>query len=135
MLSNLKNYSCTPKVALQLFDALVSLIITYSCEVWGFSKCSELENLHLKLCKAVLDVRKSTSNVGVYGELGRHPLYINRYVRIVKYWFKITKSENIILRSILEEGSADLNDNKCNWFGKVRDLLCKYGFNYAWSNN
>ena len=58
LLTNLKNYSCKPKVALQLFDAFVSSIITYSCELWGFLKCSELEKLHLKFCKAILGVRK-----------------------------------------------------------------------------
>ena len=91
LLSNLKTYNCKPKVALQLFDAFVSSIITHSCEIWGFSKCSELEKMHLKFCKAVLGVSKSTSSVAVYGELGRYPLYINSYVRIEKYWLKNNK--------------------------------------------
>ena len=35
----------------------------------------------------------------------------------------------------MEDGLIAVNDNTLNWFGKVRDLLSKYGFNYVWSNN
>jgi len=34
----------------------------------------------------------------VYGELGRHPLYINRFVRIIKYWGKIIQSDDVLIK-------------------------------------
>ena len=46
--------------------------------------------------------RSSTSNVAVYGELGRLPLYVNSYVQIIKYWLKIVKSDNNILSAVYE---------------------------------
>ena len=61
----------------------------------------DIETLHLSFLKRVLKVRKSTSNYMVYFELGRFPLYINRYYRL-------------------------------NWGCKIRDILCKYGFNLVW---
>jgi hypothetical protein len=40
--------------------------------------------------------------MGVYGEFGRHPLYINRYVRIIKFWCKIVSSTNILLNRLYD---------------------------------
>ena len=40
-----------------------------SCEVWGFSNIYPLENLHLKYCKMLLELRSSTPNVMIYDEM------------------------------------------------------------------
>ena len=85
LLFNTKTYALTPKVMCQLFDSFVGSILSYSCEVWGFGKCKSIERIHFKFCKAVLKVRSSTCTLGVYGDLGRYPLYNQRYVRIIKF--------------------------------------------------
>ena len=48
-----------------------------------------------KADKRLLNFKQSTSTAGVYGDLGRFPLSINRYVRIIKYWCKICNSDNV----------------------------------------
>jgi len=58
-----------PGTVCQLFDAFVGATLNYSCEVWGASKSKEIERIHLKFCKQLLYVKKSTSNMAVYGEL------------------------------------------------------------------
>ena len=88
-MANLKKCETKPKIPLQLFDSFVGSILMYASEVWGFCKSKKLENIHTKFLKIILGVRKSSSNVAVYGELGRYPLYINRYIRIIKFWFEI----------------------------------------------
>ena len=97
LLYNLKRYPLKPKLICQLFDAFVGSILNYSCEIWGFGKCKDIERIHLKFCKIILKVKSSTCNVGVYGELGRYPLYINRYSRIIKFWCHILQSNNILI--------------------------------------
>ena len=87
---------------LSLFDTYVNSIVNYGCEVWGFHKGVNIETLHLSFLKRVSKVRKSTSNYMVYFELGRFPLYINRYCRMLKYWFKILKTENCILKIVMK---------------------------------
>jgi hypothetical protein len=99
-------------------------------DVKGFHKGVDIETLHLSFLKRVLKVRKSTSNYMVYFELGRFPLYINRYCRMLKYWFKILKTENCILKNCYEdmfESSVFKSNDKLNWGCKIRDILCKYG--------
>lgn len=89
-----------PKTLCQLFDAFVSHIINYACEIWGYTKSKEIERIHLKFCKRILQVRSNTCTAGVYGELGRFPLFVQIYVRLLKYWFKVVNSYNIILRTV-----------------------------------
>jgi hypothetical protein len=71
LVSNFKRYKTKPKLALQLFDAFISSIITYGCEIeiWGFTKSKQLETLHLKFCKTLLGVRRSSCNVAIYGDM------------------------------------------------------------------
>lgn len=132
--ANLRKHETKPKTALQLFDALVSSILHYGSEIWGFSKAKNLETLHLKFCKLVLGVKQSTSNVAVYYELGRYPLYICRYVKVVKYWLKIVTTENIIIKSMIQTCLDDLVTGKGNWLSRVKELLSKFGFLYIWEN-
>ncbi|XP_070179034.1 uncharacterized protein [Littorina saxatilis] len=68
------------KTQLELFQTLVTPILTYSCEVWGYTGIEIIETLQLEFCKYLLHLKKSTPNCMVYGETGQYPLYI--------YWTK-----------------------------------------------
>ena len=41
--------------------------------------------------KRFLGVGQMTPNNMIYGDTARYPLYINAYVRAVRYWLKITR--------------------------------------------
>ena len=75
LFSKIQDDCFNTETLLSLFDIYVKSIVNYGCEVCGF----HIETLHLSFLKRVLKVRKSTSNYMVYFELGRFPLYINRY--------------------------------------------------------
>ena len=85
----------------QLFDAFIGSILSYACEIWGYSKSKAIERIHLKFWKRILQVKSSTSSMAVYGELGRYPLYTSRYMKIIKYWYKLLDTKNIILKTIV----------------------------------
>jgi hypothetical protein len=72
----------------------------------------------------------STCNAAVYGELGRFPMWLKLHERIIKYWFKLLATENCILKSIYEN-IVRCNENKY-WGNKIKELLCKYGFQEVW---
>ena len=76
----LKKYCISPKILFQLFDAFVGSILSYGCEVWGFTKCKNIETIHLKFLKLLLGVKKSTSSMVVYGETGTLYSKIYTYV-------------------------------------------------------
>ena len=72
-----------------LFEKIVKPILLYGCEVWGLSNTYILERVHLKFCKLLLNLKKSTPSFMVYGELGAFPLDVFIKQRIVNYWFRI----------------------------------------------
>ncbi|XP_052260175.1 uncharacterized protein LOC127864540 [Dreissena polymorpha] len=128
------DFDIKPKILCQLFDSFVGSILNYSAEVWGFNKSDGIERIHLKFCKRLLQVKINTCNVAVYGELGRYPLYVNRFVKIIKYWFKILTSENIIMQIVYKQALNDCNKGFTNWVSHVKNMLNNYGFGYVFEN-
>ena len=71
----------------------------------------------------------------MYGELGRIPLIVQRYIRIVKYWLKFLNIKQTRLTQVLYDVQFNANNHTIvNWVSKVRNLLCSYGFGEAWYN-
>ena len=70
MFTKSKKLGLEVDVELQLFDSLVQPIMLYGCEVWGFKKVDVLEKIHIKFCKLILIVNKSTTTAMVLGDLG-----------------------------------------------------------------
>ena len=70
----------SPKHKLELFDKLISPILNYSSEVWGFCQANVIDRVHLQFCKKILGVKKTTQNDFVYGELGRVNYMTKRYL-------------------------------------------------------
>ena len=49
------------------------------------NKTDPIEKLHLKFCKVILGVHSRASNLAVYSELGRYPLFIYQITPSMKY--------------------------------------------------
>ena len=131
LMQNIRKYDFSPKSLCQLFDSFVTSVLNYACEVWGYTKSKQLERLHLKFCKKILKVKLSTSNAGVYGELGRYPLYVCRFTRLIKYWIKVINTENCVLQSAYSMSLDGCIAGKRNWAYNVRTLLYTHGFGYV----
>lgn len=78
----------------------------------------------------------STNSYALYNELGRHPLFIDRQIRIITYWFKLLNdlNSNCILKCIYSCMKARTeNETNCFlWTTKVKYLLQKNGFAEVW---
>ena len=92
----------------------------------GLSQGNDIKTLHLYYLKRILRVRKSTVNQMVYFELGRTPLYIHIYIRMICYWLKLVETDNCILKNLYEDmyesSFLKLND-KLNCSCKIRDII------------
>ena len=124
------------KIMFNLFDAFVQPILNYGCEIWGFASAENIERVHRKFCKWLINVKMSTNNLSLAGEFGRFPLFIGRQTRIVKYWLNLhnTKNENCILRTInldLREETVK-SPNISTWASKLKQLLERCGFPDVW---
>jgi hypothetical protein len=133
LMSQGRELAMKPLAVMGLFDVCVAPVVNYAAEVWGFHKAETVERVHRKCCKQLLKVKQSTCNSAVYGELGRLPLACARIVKIVKYWFKVRDSENVILKTIYDEMVENgENHGHTNWVTMLRDVLNRYGFSEVW---
>jgi hypothetical protein len=115
---------------LDMFDKIIKPILLYGCEIWGFSNLDIIERLHLKFCKYVLSVNKSTPSFMIYGELGRYPVSINVKVRMVTFWASLVNSHDFKLSSILLRLAAynsSSNDIKISWLTFIKNILNECG--------
>ena len=65
------------RTGIKLFDTVVKPIIEYGSELWSVYKgCNIMEKVHIKFLKMLLGVKSNTSNLMVYGDLGRFPLQL-----------------------------------------------------------
>ena len=53
-----------------------------------------IEQIHLKYRKRVLQVRNTTPNFMVLGELGRYPIEVKFELRMLSFWSRLIQSES-----------------------------------------
>ena len=123
----------SPKHTLDLFDKLVSCILNYAAEVWGFFKATQIERVHLQFCKRLLGVKKSTQIILFMGNWEEQKK--KRYFIIIKYWLKnVNSAERKYISYIYNTMLADIeeNDREINWALLVKRLLSNLGFYEVW---
>ncbi len=49
----------------------------------------DIENVRVTLLKHILNVRKTTCNAMIYGELGKYPISTQIKSRMVNYWSRV----------------------------------------------
>ena len=123
-------------VFFKLFDAQIQPMLSYGAEVWGLNcDFKIIERVHLFALKRFLNVSIKTPSDLVYGETGRYPLYVNVYVKSIKYWLKILKMQTERLPYRAYKMLLFLHEqNRNTWASSVCYLLYKYGFDEVWVN-
>ena len=84
-------------------------------------------------------MKTSTPNSYVYGELGVYPLFIERQVRVIKYWLKLIKLNNdkgIFVYSIYKQLSqlSISQPRAVTWATRVRDTLYRCNLGTYWDS-
>ena len=133
-----QDMNITSNEKFKLFDCLVSPVLGYAAEVWGFHGAPDIERLHTQFCRSILGVKKSTNLAALYCELGRKPLIVLRKLRSLKYWRKVIESGDSLIKSVYSSLYNDAlngrNYNNTNWAYQVKCLLESLGFAYVFEN-
>ena len=116
LFANTREFSFNPNSMCQLIDSFVSSILNYGSKESGFYSLKDIERLHLKFYKWLLGVNLSTSNVGVNGELGR---FLLGQIRLLKYRFKVIRTDNCITTSVYQCSLDDLKKEHINWAAQI----------------
>ena len=121
----------------KLFDACVSPILLYGVEVWGYENLDIIEKVHTKFMKIILKTSKFSRNTCLYGELGRFPLYIVAYQRMLGFWYRTMKGNEKKLSNIMYKILVNLHvrdKHSSPWLMKIRNVLEGCGLNFVWTN-
>ena len=90
-----------------LFDACISPILLYGCEVWGYSNLEAVERVHSYFCKYILHLSPKTSNSMALGELGRSRMACTIKQRMVNFWSRLSTGKpskiSVTLLHLLKE--------------------------------
>ena len=127
-----------------LFDALIKPIILYSCQILGphttiakhlatpdtltsyitLLKMDTYEKFHLRYLKWVCGVHRKTSNLGIWGDTGRHPLVFNALKLAIDYFDRVASSspETLIKKSFEEQRQHNLD-----WYTNTSGIIEKFG--------
>jgi hypothetical protein len=119
--------------AFKLFDSMVSPILTYAADIWGYQYSQQIEQIHVYFCKRVACLNQNVANFFALSECGRYPLSVLYMSKCIKYWCKLTHMSETrypkrcynMLRRLDELG-------RITWATHVKQLLFQYGFGYVW---
>ena len=127
------NIELPPSQKCKLFDSLVGSILNFGAEVWGYHEATDIELIHTKFLRRILNIRKSTNLTAFYGELGRVPLVVHRKITMIKYWIKIlNRSDSSLIKKMymLLESDTDRNYNGKN---QIKSILQEHGLEFIWN--
>ena len=103
------------------------------CQLSYFELAKQKENVRDKFCKSILKVPIHTSNILARGDGGRFPFCFIYFTLCIKYWLNLTRMEAYRYLKQCYLILKYLDDcNRTTWATKVRNLLCRYGFEYVW---
>lgn len=134
--AHLKKYGNIPiHVMLKILDTKIIPVMTHGSEIWGLDDLTKAEATINRFYRILLRVPYNTSIDFVRGELGRHSLKPIILKSVVKYWVKLLNSKpgTAIAEAYRTQYLLAENETEC-WGLKLKNLLCKMGFAYAWIN-
>ncbi len=152
LLTILKNIDFDQGVCLKIFDTAIKPILTYNSEIWTqlspqqikiFRKIENVtgqtkfifesllpntDTLHLKMCKSILGVNRSCSNLAVFGELGRLPMVANCIKRMLLFFHRlISLSDDSLLANAAIESISLHEEGKFSWMSSALGFLKALG--------
>ena len=135
----------SPRSLYTLFDSLIKPILLYGCQVLAphsktikylikltdqsdpahalkYLAQDHYEKFHMKFLKYSLSVHSKASNIGCWGETGRHPLIYEACKLAIDYYTRVENSDNpLISAAFHEQVTLDLD-----WFSNISKLVEKY---------
>ena len=135
--SKKEKYNLPIDIVLDLFDKMISPVLLYGCEIWGFENLEKIEIFYRKFLKYILKVNYQTTNCMVYGETGRTPLSIIIKTRMVCFWHKISTGLNTKLSYRLLYLLNKLNEQNqysSPWLKSIEQTLNSCNMRNIWLN-
>ena len=125
-------------LSIELFNQLVVPVLTYGCEVWGFSDLNQMEILQRKFIKTILCLNNRTPNNMVYGESGEYPLSCIVNMRMINFYMRLVNGKQSKLSCILYKVSRKQEEYfglTYKWLDHIKHILANIGLYNVWQFN
>jgi hypothetical protein len=135
ILSKSKDNNLSIECKLKLFDSMVTPILLYGCEIWGYENTDIIENIHVTFMRRILPLKKSTPLYMLYGELGRKPLKFLIQQKIISFWARIVTGKQTKISFLLHElmlRDQFLNGHNYTWINNIKSILNNLGMSDTW---
>ena len=134
--SKIMEHNLPIDIQLNLFDKLIVPILTYGCEIWGFTDFNSIEIFQRRFIRNCLNINKFTAKSIVYGESGVEKIENKIYGRMISFWNKLKQNQSNKISYKMFQFVKQLHDNdivKSKWCCKLNDILNKIGKSYLWN--
>ncbi len=121
---------------IDLFIKTIEPILLYGAEIWGYENHKHLEQFLLRCLKTILNVKTSTPDYMVYGELGIYPLEETIKLRMINYWGNLITGKQSKISAILYNTSRQNTFSiqpVFKWNEAIKKILDELGFSLLWS--
>ena len=128
-----------PSTSIKIFEKIVEPILLYNCEVslaympktWNLDKFKnklwdtgeEVNKVVLSFLRQILGIHKKSPTLPTLAEVGKYPLCVKIFITIVKYWVRISSSENRLLAAAKQSILTQNMKGKQNWLKMVEYLF------------
>ena len=136
LLTKIRKLHLPVDLSLELFNHLVTPVLTYGCEVWGFDDITSMEILHRKFIKIIIGVSKYTPNAMVYGETGEYPLSCIVNMRMINFYMSLVNGKQKKLSYIMYTFSrkhTDMFNGGFRWIEHIKHNLQIIGMSDIWN--
>lgn len=112
-------------VFVKLLYCQIMPCVLYGAEIWGLKEVPDIEKEHVFALNKYLNISSQTSNIMVYGETGRYPLFVLTAVKAVIHWLRVvTMSRERYTRKAYNMLVNMDSTGKENWTTCIRTFLC-----------
>lgn len=135
VMTNIRKLCLPVDIQLQMFDSMLSPILLYGVEVWGCENIAVISQFQLKFYKYILNLKMSTPNSMVLGELGASPIENSIKARILNFWGRLVHGKPNKICSVLYRTMFNLHEKgiiHCQWIAKVKTILNDLGCTNYW---
>ena len=123
------------KLGLHLFESLVTPILLYGSELFGFKVHDALSSLPNQFYRHLLRIPPGSASAGLYMCLDKPTINSLAIERAVGYWLKLLKMPEDRLPKIAYKYQCRLADlGKPSWVSDLRGIRDRTGFSIIWRN-
>ena len=131
LFTRINNLDLPIDLQLKLFDNTILPILTYACEIWGYENLDMIEKIHYDFLRKITLSKKSTPLYMLLAELGRYPLEITIKTRMIGFWNRLIKGQELKISFNLYQCILHASKNS-KWLNHIQNILAEVGRPDIW---